>query len=319
MSTTATTVGAWTGERFAHEGFVYDSDAQVWDRVVPFVAEGLQRGEATIVVASDGVRRVIEEALVTDRDALAVFADSAGFWQGDGQQTLAAYLESMGPLLEAGQPWRLVGEPTWLALPGGGAWSRFEAVANDAFADYPYYSLCLHDRRRLTPSLIDGQLRTHPMVWDGSAPVPNPAYVSTVEYLRTVEPAWTDTPGTARTVRIASVREAHRTIRTLAEDADPELRHDDAVLAVYELVSNALRAAGAAHVQRWVSNGAVVWQVSDDGPGMHDVAAGYTPPSTDPTGGRGLWLARSLADEASVRSHGPGTAVRLYFSRTRGT
>jgi anti-sigma regulatory factor (Ser/Thr protein kinase) len=52
---------------------------------------------------------------------------------------------------------------------------------------------------------------------------------------------------------------------------------------------------------------------------MHDVAAGYTPPSREPTGGRGLWLARSLADEASVRSHGPGTAVRLYFARGAAT
>ncbi|HET8716831.1 MAG TPA: anti-sigma factor RsbA family regulatory protein [Nocardioidaceae bacterium] len=314
---TATT-GTWTGERFAHEAFVFDDDEQVRRRCVPYVQEALERDEPVVVVAGERVRALLRDAFGSSTDGFAVFAAAEDSWHG-ASGTLAAYQDSMQPLLAAGAPWRLIGEPVWLAYAGGAAWSRFEGVANEAFADYPYYSLCLHDRRRLTPALIEGQLRTHPMVWDGSAPAPNPAYVSTAEYLRTVEPAWTETPGTARAVRISSVREAHRTIRALAEDTVPELRPDDAVLAVYELVSNALRAAGAAHVHRWDSNGAVVWQVSDDGPGMHDVAAGYTPPSREPTGGRGLWLARSLADEASVRSHGPGTAVRLYFARGAAT
>jgi anti-sigma regulatory factor (Ser/Thr protein kinase) len=55
--------------------------------------------------------------------------------------------------------------------------------------------------------------------------------------------------------------------------------------------------------------------VADSGPGLHDVTAGYVPPPDDLESGRGLWLARSLADDATVRPHGPGTAIRLYFHR----
>lgn len=309
----ASTVGAWTGARFAHEAFVFDSDAEVRTRVVPFVAEGLERDEAVIVVASGAVRTVLEDALGGARERLAVFADSAGFWRGDGQSTLAAYHESMRPLLAAGRPWRLVGEPTWLAVPGGEAWSRFEAVANDAFADYPYYSLCLHDRRRLAPALVENALRTHPLVWDGGDVVPSPAYQPTEAFLRAVEPEWTGEPARRDRVTVTQCDAARRYVRANVPRGLAD-RADDVLLAVHELVANAIEAAGAAEVSHWEVDGAQVWQVGDDGPGLHDAAAGYSPPPLDLSGGRGLWMARSLADEATVRPHGPGTAIRLYFA-----
>lgn len=312
-ATAATTVGTWTGDGFAHEAFVYGTEAEVRDRVVPFVAEGLERGEATIVVASDGVRAVLDDALGAGRDDLAVFADSAGFWRGDGQQTLAAYHESMGPLLETGRAWRLVGEPTWLAVPGGHVWSRFEAVANDAFSDYPYYSLCLHDRRRLSPALVDNARRTHPLVWDHGEVVPSPHYQPTEEFLRSVEPPWTPAPEHRESVTVTTCGPARRFVHANVVAALTD-RADDVTLAVHEIVANALEAAGTAELSHWQVGGTQVWEVCDDGPGLHEAAAGYSPPSLDLAGGRGLWLARSLADEAIVRQHGPGTAIRLIFS-----
>lgn len=313
--------GGWTGERFAHEAFVYGDDESVLERVVPFVEDGLALGQATIVVASQPVREVLADRLGSAVEQLAVFADSAGFWRGSGQQTLAAYHESMRPLLEAGQPWRLVGEPTWLMEPGGETWSRFEAVANDAFADYPYYSLCLHDRRRVAPELIENQLRVHPTVWDGAAIVPSPLFEPTEEYLRSVEPRWGPAPRPRDGVVVSDCSSARRLVREVVRDdapagaADLGDRGDDVVLAVHELVANALRAAGAAEVSTWAVNGTRVWEVADAGPGLHEAAAGYAPPPLDTAGGRGLWLARSLADELVVRPHGPGTAVRLFFAR----
>jgi anti-sigma regulatory factor (Ser/Thr protein kinase) len=316
--TAPSSVGGWTGQRFAHEAFVYDAERELVERVVPFVEDGLTRGQATIVVASEPVREVLADRLGPAVEELAVFADSAGFWQGSGQQTLAAYHESMRPLLEAGQPWRLVGEPTWLMVPGGESWSRFEAVANDAFAAYPYYSLCLHDRRRVAPRLIENQLRAHPMVWDGTAVVPSPLYEPTETFQRSVQPAWAPAPQQRSGAVVADSASARRWVRELvgAEARDVGDRGDDVVLAVHELVANALRAGGAAEVSTWAVNGTRVWEVADPGPGLHDASAGYAPPPLDLAGGRGLWLARSLADELVVRPDGPGTAVRLYFTRS---
>jgi anti-sigma regulatory factor (Ser/Thr protein kinase) len=328
--TVSSSVGGWTGQRFAHEAFVFDRDDEVRRRVVPFVEEGLAEGQAVIVVAAEPVREVLADHLGAVVDELAVFADSAAFWQGTGQATLAAYHESMRPLLEDGRPWRLVGEPTWLTVPGGEAWSRFEAVANDAFAEYPYYSLCLHDRRRVGRQLIENQLRAHPLVWDGTEVVPSPDYEPTERFLRSVEPAWTPAPanreGTVVTDCVTArrwVREVDARDRAVRETGGSDTaardtgdRVDDVLLAVHELVANAVTAAGTAQLSTWAVNGSRVWEVADAGPGLHDVSAGYAPPPLDVVGGRGLWLARSLADELQVRPHGPGTAVRLVFSRT---
>ena len=41
--TSVSTVGDWAGHGLAHEAFVFDSDDLVRARVVPFVAEGLER------------------------------------------------------------------------------------------------------------------------------------------------------------------------------------------------------------------------------------------------------------------------------------
>ena len=310
------TVGSWTGSGLAHEAFLFADDGAVRARCVPFVREGLDRGEPVVVVAGDLVRGILQDELgdlVQDLHLLQAAEES---WSG-GAGTLAAYRTSMQPLLEDGRPWRLIGEPVWLSQPDGSRWSRFEAVANEAFAHYPYYSLCLHDLRRLEPALVDGQLRAHPMVWDGTEPVANPAYVPTETYLRSVEPAWTPAPDSASWHRITGVREALPTLEALVEGPAGAGRSDEVLLAVYELVTNALRAAGEAEVRHWAADGTVVWEVADAGPGMHQAAAGYVPPSEDLDCGRGLWLARSLADDASVRAGGPGTAVRLYFDRAR--
>ncbi len=50
------TVGAWQGEQFAHEAFVYDSDEAVRQRCVPYVEEGLDLGQAVVLVASRAVQ-----------------------------------------------------------------------------------------------------------------------------------------------------------------------------------------------------------------------------------------------------------------------
>jgi anti-sigma regulatory factor (Ser/Thr protein kinase) len=92
-------------------------------------------------------------------------------------------------------------------------------------------------------------------------------------------------------------------------------RSDDVVLAVHELVSNAIRAAGAAGLSTWLSGDVLVWEVTDAGPGLHEATAGYVPPRDDVEGGRGLWIARSLADDATVAPDAPGTAIRLFFRR----
>jgi hypothetical protein len=307
--------GGWRGERFTHEAFVFSDDDAVRARVVPFVEEGLSRGEPVIVVADDPVREVLTAEMGPRVDELAVFSSSHDFWLG-GHETLAAYQQSMQPLLAAGAPWRLVGQPTWLTEPGGEVWSRFEAVANQAFVDYPYYSLCLHDRRRLPAEVVDAQMRVHPLVWDGDAPVRCPDYQPTDVFLRDAEPAW-NPDSDVRTVVVDDLVTGPSSVGAWLDLHRMASRGPDVRLAVHELVVNALQAAGAAEVSQWDDDGSVVWQVRDSGHGVADQTAGYVLPRDDLGAGRGLWTARSLADDSTFRCTDEGTTVQLMFRTGR--
>jgi anti-sigma regulatory factor (Ser/Thr protein kinase) len=314
VSTVVQPTGAWSGVGFAHEAFVFGSDEEAIARCLPFVEEGLERDEQVIVLAGEAVRQALVDQLGGDVARLACLSPAESWWQG-GYASLHAFDRDLQGLLATGRPWRLIDEPTWMATPDGEIWSRFESVTNRCYAELPCYCLCLHDTRRFRPRLIDAALRTHPLTWGGSEPVPSAAYVETGSYLRSVEPDWTPRPRRAHTRTVTSPAEARRVIRDLAGGAADGTLEENVVVAVNELVTNALAAAGSAEVSSWTSDGSMVWEVADQGPGMHDVTAGYVPPSDDLDSGRGLWLARNMADDASVRPEGPGTAIRLYFHR----
>lgn len=306
--------GAWDGTRFAHEAFLFASDDEVLARCLPFVYEGLVRGEPVIVVAGAALRSLLADALGDRVEQLAAFEPAEGWWRG-GHETLQAYDSGLQRLQATGRPWRLIGEPAWLATEEAQVWSRFEAAANRCYAALRYYSLCLHDRRVLQPAAVAAAMATHPLTWGGTGPVPSPQYVSTEAYLRSVEPAWTQRPLDAVRAEVTWAPDGRAWVRKVVALQDWRGREVEIVLAVHELVTNALQAGGRADVSTWPENGCTVWEVADPGPGLHDPIAGYVPPSTDTSGGRGLWLARSLSDDAAVAAAGPGTRIRLYFRR----
>jgi anti-sigma regulatory factor (Ser/Thr protein kinase) len=304
--------GSWGGDTFAHEAFLFATDEDVVARVLPFVREGLAREEPVLVVAGERVRRVVADELGDDLPRLAAFAPAEDWWRG-GHGTLLAYDGDLRALRRASRCWRLAAEPVWLAAQDGRVWSRFEAVANRCYADMPYYSLCLHDTTRLAPEVLDAVGRTHPLVWDGSSPVASPTYQEPEAFVSAAEPPWEPRPVGVQSATVTTGRDARDWLTSQIGDEWRD-RLDDVLLAVHELVANALREAGAAYVAAWSTGEELVCEVSDPGAGMHDVTAGYVPPGPE-CPGRGLWLARSLADDAAVAPAGPGTRIRLYFRR----
>lgn len=298
----------WTGERFAHEAFVFDTDEQARDRVVPFVVEGLELGQPVIAVLGAGTIDVVRHALGRDVDRLLLFEESERWWRGDAYRTLAAYAALMAPLVEAGRPWRLAGQPVWVGADGG-HWSRLESACNESFASLPYYSLCLHDRRRLHARALEHVGRTHPTAWcDGVAE--EPAYQPPRDYLRSVEAAW-DEPSepvaSGDVVSPAAARAAMAPVAALTDDAQAVL------LAVSELATNALVVAPSCRVRAWTTGGDLVVEVADDGPGFDAGIAGYVPPLPSQAQGRGLWMVRQLARDLGVRSGPWGTVARARF------
>jgi serine phosphatase RsbU (regulator of sigma subunit)/anti-sigma regulatory factor (Ser/Thr protein kinase) len=92
---------------------------------------------------------------------------------------------------------------------------------------------------------------------------------------------------------------------------------DDALLAVSELLANAVRAARE-RVTLTVSvrDDVIVAEVADDGPGalgLDDL--GTTMPVLDAEGGRGLFLVRAVADDVTALSTAEGSLVRCVVAR----
>ena len=88
---------------------------------------------------------------------------------------------------------------------------------------------------------------------------------------------------------------------------------DDFVVAVHELVTNALRhGGGRGRLVLRRDGDTLVCDVSDDGPGFGDsVPAAADPPSAETLGGRGLWLARQLTDTLLITNGPSGVIVSV--------
>ncbi|MEV4722093.1 ATP-binding protein [Micromonospora humida] len=90
-------------------------------------------------------------------------------------------------------------------------------------------------------------------------------------------------------------------------------RLDDFVLAVNELITNAVRhGGGRGWLRLWRRAGELVCEVSDHGSGISEQRLDdRSRPAPDTAGGWGLWLARELSDAMEVESGAAGTTVRI--------
>lgn len=88
-------------------------------------------------------------------------------------------------------------------------------------------------------------------------------------------------------------------------------RLDDFVLAVNELITNAVRhGGGRGWLRLWQQSDGVLCEVSDHGPGISAQRLDdRSRPAPDTAGGWGLWLARELSDTMDVRTGPAGTTV----------
>jgi serine/threonine-protein kinase RsbW len=122
---------------------------------------------------------------------------------------------------------------------------------------------------------------------------------------------------------------APRLSQTFTAQTMPALRHavrayarrsgltgdplDDFVIAVHELIGNAVRHGGGRgrlHLRR--DGDTLVCDVTDNGPGFATaVPAATAPPSPHTLGGRGLWLARQLTDTLLISDGPDGVTVSV--------
>jgi anti-sigma regulatory factor (Ser/Thr protein kinase) len=85
---------------------------------------------------------------------------------------------------------------------------------------------------------------------------------------------------------------------------------EEMVLVAHELATNAVRhGGGQGRLRLWVADSRLCCEVSDSGPGLPEPAvAGTTLPAPNTPGGRGLWIARQMAD-LTITATATGTTI----------
>ena len=304
--------------RYRHDALLYDSPDQLAGITVPFLQEGLAAGEAAVVATGAGTADLIREAVGGDPRVHVL--ERGDVYRARTPAAITTFRRLAEQRAAEGvHRVRVVGEvdfgPTerdWIE------WQRYEAVINDALADWPLWGLCVFDTQRLPEPLLDTALRTHSRIATASGWQLNPRFSEPADYLRALPVPAEPLEATPPRLHASHVADFATLRRALATElagvrADEDLLQDF-LLAVDEMTSNALRHGGRpVDLRLWIGPDRVVCTIGDRGNGWDDPFAGYGPAHGEDLsrGGMGLWLARQLCDHVDISSGPDGPLVRL--------
>ncbi len=301
---------------FTHSALLYDSDDAYCTTLAAFVRTGLARDESVAVAASTGHTGLLRDAL--GADAAAVRFLPADEWYVRPVRTIAGWSQLLRAAAANGRPFtRLIGHTS--AAHGTPPWVRFESALNTSLAGLRGHLVCPYDRTALPAKTVQAAARTHPLLYDGVLR-DSADYESPERLLAEVpEPPWpvTGEPVIAVPVKdtVADLRAQVRT-RAAAEGWLPPDRVENLLLALSEVATNGIRHGGEQRELRvWLTDEAVVCEVTDDGRVPPSPLAGYLPPRPGVIGGMGLWLVQQLCDAMAIRAVNGRTHARFAMRR----
>ncbi len=182
-----------------HLCLIYETQAEQFAAIVPFVRLGLERGERCIYIADDNTAQTVLEALQrggTEADAAIrsgalVIAGKRDAYlkQGyfDPDWMIGFLAESTRAAKAAGfTALRVTGEMTWQlgGDPGVERLIEYEAKLNRFFPEHDALAICQYNRARFSPEIILDVIRTHPLVISGGMVCRNFYYVPPDEFLK---------------------------------------------------------------------------------------------------------------------------------------
>ncbi len=297
---------------FRHPALLYRGDTEYLDGVIPYLLEGLDRGEP-VAVAVPGRNLLLIEKALEDRAGEVRLIDMSRAGRNPGAilpSVLHAFAEQHdGPV-------RIVGEPIWAGRTDDEypACVEHEALINNAFAGRDLAVLCPYDVAALPSSVLADAERTHPELWGLAGPFISPRFDPDgvrADFRRPLVPPVGVVERAFDIGQLASLRGFAEI--WAARHGLRRPRRDDFALAIAELITNSVLYGGGTGVLRlWPEQEQVVAEVTDAGT-IADPLAGRIPPAATSPGGRGLLLVNRLAD--LVRTYWvPGrTTTRVHF------
>jgi anti-sigma regulatory factor (Ser/Thr protein kinase) len=296
-----------------HEALIYHSDDEMVGAVVPYLEAGIASGAPTLAVMNRSNWAML-------RDALGPASTQVSYTDCDAFYTrpinaIAAYDATLRSYAAAGhRPARVVGELPWGPTEREWReWTGYEALVNRALAHYDVTVLCAYNARALPSRLVTAAYQTHPHVVDAQREASD-LYEYPEELLRALSMPPIDVPDLPPLELCDSVETyRERLSSALAAASMPQARALDMLLAATEVFTNACtHGGGPTSLTAGTVDGWFVCEVSDAGPGLDDLLAGYIPPAQLAGRGSGLWVARQLVSRLEQIPLEPGLKVRLW-------
>lgn len=302
-------------QSFRHEALLYRDHGEYLDTVVPFLREGVERGEHVVVAVVEPTRHDIRRRL---RDA----ADDVDFVDilelaANPARVMSALTALVADNQRDGRAVRVLGQPV---LPGRRPAQTVESRLQEGLVnlaippDAPLWLLCPYDLSGGGPEIADHAGHSHPVILEGGGYRGSTSYAGAwyVENLfrHPLPPAPADAE--VRTFGRSEIGDvANRVLATAFRAGLPVEASHRLSAAMRELASDAA-AVATATLRLWADEVAVIGQIEDPVPASPLV--GRLPATTRATR-KGLWLANQTADLVQVRSTDRGTTVRVHTWR----
>lgn len=303
-----------------HSGALVADENELLAVALPYLDEGLRAGDLVVLACPQDTVALLARELGTR--AAQVESEPRlnllGSRPPDALTTCARYVErakdsSSGRL-------RVLSEVDFGPDPAD--WregQRFDAVTNRLLGAEPMDIVCIYDRRRLAPAVVESARATHPtLIGAQGRRESNPDFQDPGTYVPSLplprEPVEDGEPvlavDDART--LAGLR--HQLGAAIASLVPDREQQEDLHLAVSEIAANAFRhGTRPVSARIWAGGDRVVCVISDRGTSYGDPMSGFVPAhGLDLSrGGMGLWLARKLWDHVDVLPSPEGLSVRL--------
>jgi anti-sigma regulatory factor (Ser/Thr protein kinase) len=313
----------WAGRAAGGDGealhalLLYDCEESLGARAVPYIREGLDRGEAVMAVLSAGAEQILRSALGNDAARVQWQADDVSY--GRLGSMFEGFRRFLADQRAAGVAMRLLAENDMIGTHDRlAAYLRFEAMANDVYRPYGYRWACLYNEGAYSAEMLRHVRQVHPrLLGPGGRATPNGEYVEPSTYLARAGPLPPPPASVQLDYQVTGPGElvlVRRLLRRWAEIHGMGADADGVVIAVGEAVTNALEhGSPPVRVRAWTADGLARAHVHDRGSRLIPATAGYRRPSPELDRGHGLWLARQLADVVTTHCDRAGTTIALDF------
>lgn len=285
--------------------------------LVPFIREGVDRGEPVLVAVPREKLELLRDALGDGQDGVTL-SDMAEVG-GNPARTFTLFADTAPP--DSHRRMRMIGEPVWPGRPAAAypACVENEALWNTAFADRPVLTLCPYDAAGLDAVVLADARATHPLIFDGEAMVANADFEGDAALSRCHEDLSTGADAACLTVRTPADLSAARAFARAQAEAFglPADRMADLELIVGELTTNSLRyTGGGCTLALWPTSDGMVCEVRDGGR-LDDPLAGRRPAGPRATRGRGLLLVNAIADLVRIQRKPSATIIQTHLNFDR--